>query len=115
MNEIFQNIIVRGPNVRDGDAKLLFGDEPVHFTDCKTMEHLMKELGFFPSVSEAKRAGREGPIPFGFTDDFKASKKRRIWIWNPSPWDVQAFNKEPREPASFFKSHERLPPLDTPC
>lgn len=81
--EIFQNIIVNGPFVREGDANLLFGDQPVHFTSAPDMPNLLKELGIFESTSEARRAGRVGPIPKGFTNDFKASKKRRIWIWNP--------------------------------
>jgi hypothetical protein len=43
----------------------------------------LKEMNIFTSTSEARRAGRDGPIPQGFTNDFKASKKRRLWIWNP--------------------------------
>lgn len=81
--EIFENVIVNGPHVRASDRELLFGDQPVHFTDAKDMPNLLKELGIFASTSEARRAGRDGPIPRGFTNDFKASKRRRLWIWNP--------------------------------
>ena len=81
--EIFENIVVDNGNVRETDVATLFDDKPVHFTKFTTIQALMKELGIFPSTSEAIRAGRVGPIPTGFTDDFKASKKRRLWIWNP--------------------------------
>lgn len=79
-----ENVIVNGPNVREGDTALLFGDEPVHFTNARDLPNLLKELGIFPSTSEARRAGRDGPIPAGFTDAFKASKIRKLWIWNPT-------------------------------
>lgn len=86
MDKIVENVIVRSEFVKETDAELLFGDEAasVHFTDCTKIENLCKELGIFPSVSEAKRAGRVGPIPSGWTDAFKASKTRRLWIWNPN-------------------------------
>jgi hypothetical protein len=81
--EIFENVIVNGPHVREGDRELLFGDQPVHFTSAQDIPNLLKEMNIFTSTSEARRAGRDGPIPQGFTNDFKASKKRRLWIWNP--------------------------------
>lgn len=84
MKPIAENVIVNGPHVRPGDAELLFGDQPVHFTDARDIPNLLKELGIFASTSEARRAGRDGPIPQGFTNAFKASKFRRLWIWNPS-------------------------------
>jgi len=83
MTEIFENVVIDNGNVRESDITILFGNQPVHFTKCTTMQALMKELGIFPSTSEAIRAGRSGPIPNGFTCEFKASKKRRLWIWNP--------------------------------
>ena len=61
-----------------------FGDEQVFFAESDEMGALMRELGVFPSASAARRAGRQGPIPDGWTAEFKASKKRRIWIWNPT-------------------------------
>ena len=82
--KIPENIIIKSSKFLESDAENLFGDEDVFFAEANTMQHLMKELGVFKSVSEAQRAGRKGDIPTGFTDNFKASKKRRIWIWNPS-------------------------------
>ena len=79
-----ENVIVKNSNWKESDIETLFGDEEVHFTEANDLSVLMKELGVFPSTSEARRAGRVGPIPEGFTEEFKASKKRRLWIWNPT-------------------------------
>lgn len=79
-----ENVIVKQSNWTERDIELLFGDEEVHFTDADDLSILMKEMGIFTSTSEARRAGRVGPIPSGFTFEFKASKKCRLWIWNPS-------------------------------
>lgn len=78
-----ENVIINGSEWIESDAKTLFGDEQVFFAESDEMGALMRELGVFPSASAARRAGREGPIPAGWTAEFKASKKRRIWIWNP--------------------------------
>jgi len=79
-----ENIIVKNSAWRESDIELLFEDEEVHFTEAKDLSVLMKELGVFPSTSKARQAGRVGPIPDGFTFSFKASKKRSLWIWNPT-------------------------------
>lgn len=79
-----ENVIVKNSAWKESDVELLFGDEPVHFTEADELSVLMRELGIFPSSSAARRAGRFGPIPEGFTFEFKASKKRRLWIWNPT-------------------------------
>ena len=78
------NVVVKTSPWTDRDLKCLFGDEEVHFTEATCLSVLMKELGIFKSTSDARRAGRVGPIPDGFTDAFKASKKVNIWIWNPT-------------------------------
>jgi len=78
------NIVVKHSKWQESDIELLFEDEEVHFTDATCLSVLMKELGIFSSTSEARRAGRVGPIPEGFTFEFKASKKVRLWIWNPT-------------------------------
>lgn len=84
MGTTTENIIVRNSKWKEEDLTLLFGDEDVHFTDCDELSALMRELDVFPSASQARKAGRHGPIPEGWTNEFKASKKRRIWIWNPT-------------------------------
>ena len=81
---LVENIIITGSKWIESDVETLFGDEQVFFAESDEMGALMRELGVFPSASAARRAGRQGPIPAGWTAEFKASKKRRLWIWNPS-------------------------------
>jgi len=78
------NVVVRNSAWTDRDIELLFDDEEIHFTDATCLSVLMKEMGIFKSTSDARRAGRVGPIPDGFTFEFKASKKVMLWIWNPT-------------------------------
>ena len=84
MSNIVENVIIKSSPWLESDVETLFGDEEVFFAESDTLETLMRELGVFPSSSAARRAGREGPVPTGWTAEFKASKKRRVWIWNPS-------------------------------
>lgn len=84
MANIIENVVVKNSKWKESDIEMLFGDEEVHFTEANDLPTLMVELDIFPSKSEARRAKREGPIPTGWTDEFKASKKRRLWIWNPT-------------------------------
>ena len=81
---MIENIIINDSAWRESDIKTLFGDEQVFFAESNEMSALMRELEIFPSASAARRAGRVGPIPDGWTEEFKASKKRRLWIWNPA-------------------------------
>jgi hypothetical protein len=88
MKEVVSNVVVKRSAWTERDIELLFGDlegnvETVHFTEAQDLPNLLKELGIFPSTSEARRAGRGGPIPEGWTE-MKASKKRMLWIWNPT-------------------------------
>ena len=89
MAEVIENVIIKGSAWREEDIATLFGDldgnvESVHFAESDELSALMRELGIFPSSSAARRAGRVGPVPDGWTAEFKASKKRRLWIWNPT-------------------------------
>ena len=61
----------------------VFHGEEVTFSTATDIANLMVEVGAYPSTSKARQAGRHGAIPDGFTE-FKASKKMRIWIWNPT-------------------------------
>jgi hypothetical protein len=79
-----ENIVVRRSAWIESDLELLFCDESVHFTDASDLPGLLVELGIYKSKSDARRAGREGPIPLGWTHELKVSKKNRIWIWNPT-------------------------------
>lgn len=83
LNDI-ENVIIDGPHVKDRDHEIVFGkDKPVHRTATKDLPNLLKELGVFNSTGEARRAGRDGLVPSGYTE-LKASKKRRLYIWNPT-------------------------------
>ena len=82
MKMVIENVVVRRSPWRERDLEILFGDEPVHFTEAKDLPNLLLELDIFRSTSEARMAGRVGSISEGWTE-LKASKKRRLWIWNP--------------------------------
>lgn len=79
-----ENIVIKSSEWNQSDLVTLFGDEEVFFAESTEMGALMRELGIFPSASQARKAGRTGDVPKGWTAEFKASKKRRIWIWNPT-------------------------------
>lgn len=81
---MIENVIVKSSKWKEQDIVTLFGDEPVHITEATDLPTLMVELGIFKSKSQARQADRIGDIPTGFTFEFKASKKRRLWIWNPT-------------------------------
>ena len=83
-----ENIVIAKPWPYKDMAKALFSTvdgetQPYHLSKAKTLEELMVEVGVYKSLSDARRAGREGEIPEGFTFEYKASKTRRLWIWNP--------------------------------
>ena len=84
MSNLIENVVIKGSAWVESDIETLFGDEEVFFAESDELSALMRELGVFPSASAARRANRHGPVPAGWTAEFKASKKRRLWIWNPS-------------------------------
>ena len=67
----------------EDDIELLFGNEDVVFSSAKDISVLCKELGVFPSTSAARRAGRMGDIPTGWSE-IKGNKKNFLFVWNPS-------------------------------
>lgn len=77
------NIVIKNSMWHDKDLPVLFGDEPVQFAEAEDLPNLMKEFNIFPSTSEARRAGRKGPIPNGWTE-MKGNKKTFLFIWNPT-------------------------------
>ena len=83
MKKVMENVVVKSSPWTERDLELLFEGEEVHFTEAKDLPNLLVELGVFRSTSECRRAGRVGSIPEGWTE-LKASKKRRLWIWNPT-------------------------------
>lgn len=77
------NIVIHGSPYTMRDIELLFPGEEVLEVMAVSLPDLLKRLNIYRSTSQAMRAGRKGPIPSGYTE-LKASKKRTIYIWNPS-------------------------------
>jgi hypothetical protein len=82
------NVIIEGSKIEPGDADLLFGDgrstELYQTIAAQDLPQLLVKLGIYATTSDARRAGRTGPIPPGFTL-MKASKQVRVLaIWNPT-------------------------------
>lgn len=77
------NIVVKSSFWRDSDIPTLFGDEDTMFVEDEDISTLLVKLNVYKSTSQARRAGRKGPIPSGYTE-YKASKKVTLYIWNPT-------------------------------
>lgn len=78
------NIIIDGEFLQSTDPSTLFVDEPIRFVDnCNDLTDLVVMLGLFPSKSQARKAGRVGPIPEGW-NVIKGNKKTPLYIWNPT-------------------------------
>ncbi len=82
------NIIIKSSDWIEGDQILVFGDwdcelnEEVIFVESTNFTDLMIELGIYASKNHAKRDGRVGNIPLGYSE-YRASKKVKLYIWNP--------------------------------
>ena len=63
----------------------VFGDEDFLVSSQDQLPNLLVELGVYKSCSIARRAGRIGEVPTGYTE-LKASKKNDIYIWNPDEY-----------------------------
>lgn len=80
---MIENVIIKNKHYDERIHHILFGDEYVHFTGQTTIEGLVVELGLYKSLTQARKRNRTGDIEFGWTPMFKATKKCRLWIWNP--------------------------------
>jgi hypothetical protein len=80
---MIENIVIKNSPWLESDIPTLFENEEVLYATSSELSALMKEVGVYKSTSEARRANRQGDIPIGYTE-FKASKKVRLYIWNPS-------------------------------
>jgi hypothetical protein len=74
------NIIITDSKWDCSDFNLF--DEPIYFMTAKDLPNLLVKAGVYRSTSQARRAGRVGDVPKGWTE-LKASKKHTLWIWNP--------------------------------
>ena len=80
------NVIINNSNVQTTDRHTLFEDEPVIIVEegvCNDLPQLLKHLGVYVSTSQARKAGRIGDIPVGWSE-IKASKKVELFLWDPS-------------------------------
>lgn len=71
------------PNTSESD-KLLFFGENEEFTiieDNWLMAHIMHKAGIFKSISQAKKAGWNIPIPDGFNEFIVGKKRNQIFIF----------------------------------
>lgn len=82
-NSQINNIVISHSPWLASDIPTLFDDEEVLHCDAQDLPNLMVEVGAYPTTSKARHAGRQGAIPQGYTE-FKASKKRQLFIWNPT-------------------------------
>lgn len=80
---MIENIVVKSSPWLKSDIETIFEDEKVHFSNAADLPNLLTEVGVYKSNSEARRNNRIGAIPLGYTE-LKASKKRRLFIWNPT-------------------------------
>lgn len=78
-----ENLVVSGSPWTLRDLSNLFGGEDFDMIDDIDLSELAVLVGAYTSRSQARKAGRVGSIPKGWTE-WKANKKMRFWIWNPS-------------------------------
>lgn len=80
------NVMIYGSCLEPTDAEALWPGEEHVIVQAEHIPDLLVKLGIYKSNSEARRAGRDGPIPPGFTQ-IKASKKvPELTIWNPTKY-----------------------------
>jgi hypothetical protein len=79
------NIVIRSSKSSVEDLKTIFGIEDFVIAESTQLDQLCKELNIFKSTSEARRNGRIGEIPSGYSE-IKASKKVHLYIWNPQEY-----------------------------
>lgn len=77
------NIVVKDSPWTKRDLEIIYEDEEVIFVDNIQLPTLLAQLKVYKSASQARQAGRVGEIPAGYTE-LKASKKRTLYIWNPT-------------------------------
>ena len=69
-------------DMAEEDRELFFGpldgdEEFVVFDDTWTMAHVLVHVGLFPSLSQARKNGGDGPIEPGFVDFVRGKKMKR--------------------------------------
>ena len=76
-------VVILSSQWREEDIPVLFEKEDeIIYTDTTELSVLCKELGIYPSSSAARKAGRVGSLPTGWSE-IKASRKDFLFVWNP--------------------------------
>ena len=75
-------VVIKSSKATKRDIEVVFNSEKFLFVESLTLDSLCKELGVYKSTSDARRAGREGKVPVGYSE-IKASKKITLFVWNP--------------------------------
>jgi len=79
------NVVIATPErlTHPGLEEALFDGEEYVVVEAAHLPEMLVKVGVYGSFSEARRAGRDGPIPPGFTFPFRASKRvPEMAIWN---------------------------------
>lgn len=84
------NVVMKNSKWTEEDLQWLFnhwGDNKpdykhIHFSEANTLEQLMVEIEAYPSKSKSRSARRFGSIPTGWSV-LQATKKHKLYIWNP--------------------------------
>ena len=73
--------------VSSEDIELVVGilnnDEEIVRVQSDDLSAMAADAGVFPSRGQARKNGLGGPAPQGVNRI--GTKKRRFWVWNPSP------------------------------
>ena len=79
------NVVIEDSPWVQRDLEIIFdeGDAIVFVNSSVPIERFLADFNVYKSSSEARRAGKQGLFPKGYTE-MKASKKVRLFIWNPS-------------------------------
>jgi len=65
-------------------------DAPFLFIEEQSLPKLLVRLGFFPSTSQAIKAGRKGMIEKGWSEVKASGKGHKLWIWNPTKYTTDS-------------------------
>ena len=76
------NVVIKSSKATKRDIEVVFNNEKICFAESLNLDCLCKDFGIYKSTSDARRAGREGRVPAGYSE-IKASKKTTLFIWNP--------------------------------
>ena len=75
------NVIIKNGHERPTDLALFFGEQEEAFLlEATDWADVLVQLGIFPSKSQARKNGRAGPLPPGFSEH--KIGKNFVWLLN---------------------------------